>query len=205
VIDSVLESKHDKYFVQKVWVGDELAGRTRFDVLRQICTGRRVLHVGCVDWPITDPASNLHVFLDSCCAHLDGFDIHDDAFATLRPLVRGQLYSDWSEIRDEYDIVLVPEVMEHVANVGGFLQQIDTVRAANVVLTVPDAFQCSRGHFDYNPASKTFVEVVHPDHRCWYTPYTLQSTITKLTNWSIQGIWFFNRISLLLIASKSRH
>jgi hypothetical protein len=200
---SELERRHHPYFVQKVWVGDELVGRSRNDVFRQICTGRRVLHVGCVDWPITDPANNLHVFLDTCCSSLDGFDIHADAFTSLRPHVRGALYSEWPEISGEYDIVLIPEVMEHVANVGDFLRKVDSVRAGSVVLTVPDAFQCARGHFDYDATSKTFVEVVHPDHNCWYTPYTLQSTISKFTNWSIQGIWFFNQISLLLIASKS--
>jgi hypothetical protein len=200
--DSPLETQHDKFFVQKVWVGDELVGKTRFEVFRQICTGRRVLHVGCVDWPITDPANSLHVFLDGCCAQLDGFDIHDEAFPALRHLVRGRLCSDWADIVDEYDIVLVPEVMEHVPNVAEFLRRVDSIRASHVVLTVPDAYQCARGHFDYNAASKTFVEVVHPDHNCWYTPFTLQRTISKFTDWAIQGIWFFNRISLLTIASK---
>jgi hypothetical protein len=201
---SAIEAQHDAYFVQKLWVGDELLGRNRFDVFREICERRRVLHVGCVDWPITSVESNLHLHLDRHCAALDGFDVHEEAFATLRPHLRGRLYSRWEQVRDEYDVVLVPEVLEHVPNVAEFLAEIDRLSATHVVITVPDAYQCYRRHFDYDAGSKAFVEVVHPDHNNWYTPYTLSNTIAKYTNWSLQGMWFFNGISLLTIATKQR-
>jgi mannosyltransferase OCH1-like enzyme len=85
---SVLEDQHAPYFVQKVTVSRELVGRNRIDVFRDICKGRRVLHAGCTDWPISDPATSLHVQLDSACAQLDGFDIPTEAFAVLQPHVR---------------------------------------------------------------------------------------------------------------------
>ena len=201
---SALQAAHDPYFVQKLWVGDELVGRSRFDVFREICADRRVLHVGCVDWPITSVESNLHLFLDRHCAALDGFDVHEEVFATLQPHLRGRLFSRWEQVQDDYDVVLVPEVLEHVPNVAEFLASIDRVRASHVVLTVPDAYQCFKRHFDYDRSSKTFFEVVHPDHNHWYTPYTLSSTMAKYTDWSLQGIWFFNGISLLTIATKPR-
>lgn len=201
---SVLEAQHDAYFVQKLWVGDELVGQSRFEVFRQICANRRVLHVGCVDWPITDVENNLHLFLDRHCAVLDGFDVHDEAFPALQPRVKGRLFSRWEQVCDAYDVVLVPEVLEHVPNVAEFLAAIDAVSASHVVLTVPDAYQCFRRHFDYDHGSKTFVEVVHPDHNNWYTPYTLSNTLAKYTNWQLQGMWFFNGISLLTIVTKPR-
>lgn len=199
---SALEAKHAPYFVQKMVVGKELLGRPRIEVLKQICQGRRVLHVGCVDWPITDPANSLHVKLDGVCAHLDGFDIHAEAFDALRPHVRGSFFSDWREVTASYDLVLVPEVMEHVPDVQGFLAQLDAVDAPHVLITVPDAYQCRNRHFDYLQDNETFVEVVHPDHNCWYTPYTFSNVIRKYTDWKIDGLWFFNHISLLAIASK---
>lgn len=198
-----IESGHDAYFVQKVWVGDELVGMDRIQVFRKICAQRRVLHVGCVDWPITSLGTSLHVQLDSSCAMLDGFDVHSEAFELLQPKLRGRLFSRWEEINEEYDIVLVPEVLEHVPNVAEFLAAINRVRASHVVLTVPDAYQCFRRHFGYDNASKTFVEVVHPDHNSWYTPYTLSNTLAKYTHWKLQGVWFFNGISLLAIADKT--
>lgn len=202
--ESALERLHDPYFVQKVSVGRELVGRPRVEVLREICHGRRVLHVGCVDWPITDPQNCLHLKLDDTCAALDGFDVHAEAFAKLEPHVRGRFFSDWSAVTGAYDLVLAPEVLEHVGDVQGFLRQLDAVDAPSVVLTVPDAYQCMRRHFDFVQNTETFVEIVHPDHNCWYTPYTLTSVLRKYTDWKLEGLWFFNSISLLAVLTKPR-
>ncbi|WP_374256323.1 hypothetical protein [Aquabacterium sp.] len=195
---------HDAYFVQKVRVGRELMGRSRVDVFAQLCSGRRVLHVGCTDWPITDPACSLHVELDKYCAKLDGFDVHPEQFEVLAPHVRGAFFSDWSEVNQSYDLMLVPEVLEHVADVQGFLQQLSGVDVPHVVMTVPDAYSCFGQHFEYRDDSEMFSEVVHPDHNCWYTPYTFCNVIAKYTDWAVDGVWFFNRISLLAILSKPK-
>jgi hypothetical protein len=45
--------------------------------------------------------------------------------------------------------------------------------------------------------------VVHPDHNCWFTPYTLRNLVTKYTTWAVMDtVWFFNGISLMLFANK---
>ena len=197
-----IEAGHDPYFVQKVRVGSELVGRSRLDVFSRLCEGRQVLHVGCTDWPITDPASSLHVALDAKCSRLDGFDVHPEAFESLRPHVRGGFFNDWADVKGSYDLLLVPEVIEHVGDIEGFLQQLDAVDAPHIVLTAPDAYQCFKRHFEYQSNAEQFVEVVHPDHNCWFTPYTLTNVIRKYTDWTVDGVWFFNSISLLTILSK---
>lgn len=199
---STLESRHAAYFVQRVQVSCELAGRSRIDAFAELCAGRRVLHMGCADWPITDPKTSLHIALERHCAALDGFDVHTEALAGLAPHVKGRLFSRLEDVTDAYDVILVPEVMEHVADVAGFLAQIDAIDAPHVVITVPDAFQCRQGHFDYVGSTETFVEVVHPDHNCWYTPYTLTNVIAKYTDWQVDGVWFFNRMSLMAVMTK---
>jgi len=73
-----------------------------------------------------------------------------------------------------------------------------------VLISVPDAFQCRARHFDYVTDSQTFVEVVHPDHNVWYTPYTFANTIKKYSAFNIEQMWFFNRISLLALLSKTQ-
>ena len=125
-----IEAGHDPYFVQKVRVGSELVGRSRLDVFSRLCEGRQVLHVGCTDWPITDPASSLHVALDAKCSRLDGFDVHPEAFESLRPHVRGGFFNDWADVKGSYDLLLVPAVIEHVGDIEGFLQQLDAVELA---------------------------------------------------------------------------
>ncbi|WP_296227976.1 glycosyltransferase [Ralstonia sp. UBA689] len=199
---SKLEAVHDPYFVQRVPVSTDVMSISRVDVFRRLCEGKRVLHIGCADWPITDPKTSLHLALEPVCAKLDGFDIHAEALDALKPYTRGRLFSRFEDIQDQYDIVLAPEVMEHVPDVAGFLKQLDSLNTHSYVITVPDAFQCHARHFDYLSDTQTFVEVVHPDHNCWYTPYTLSNTIKKYTPWNIDGIWFFNAISLFVLASK---
>lgn len=197
---STLELAHAPYFVQKVAVSEELRGRSRLDVFQPMCAGKRVLHVGCVDWPITNLKQSLHLQLDGIC-ELDGFDINIEAFEQMQPHLKGRLFSSWDDVpKDHYDLVLVPEVMEHVPDVQGFLQHLQSLGAAQYVITVPDAFSCFRQHFDYSSGAQTFVEVVHPDHNCWYTPYTLANVLRKYTSWDLQGMWFFNRMSLLAMA-----
>jgi hypothetical protein len=198
---SPIEHGHQPYFVQKVPVSDELWGRSRLDVFTALCEGRKVLHVGCVDWPITDLRRSLHLQLDACCT-LDGFDIHPEAFEQMQPHVKGRLFSRWEDVTDHYDLVLVPEVLEHVPDVQGFLRQLDGLGADQYVITVPDAFSCFRRHFDYQAGAQTFVEAVHPDHNCWYTPYTLANVLKKYTPWQLEKMWFFNGISLLAVAGR---
>lgn len=199
---SQLEQIHAPYFLQRVPVGSELAGLGRLQVLSSLCAGKRVLHVGCADWPITDVRTSLHVALEAHCAALDGVDPHAGALDQLRPFVKGELFTDLSQATGRYDVVLVPEVMEHVADVEGFLAQIEAVDASCFLISVPDAFQCRSRHFDYIGETETFLEAVHPDHNVWYTPYTFANTIRKYSGLELQRMWFFNRISLLALLSK---
>ena len=200
---SELESQHQPYFVQRVHVSNAFEGLGRGKVLREFCEAKRVLHVGCADWPITDLSRSLHLFLDQFC-QVDGVDPHTEALDILRPHVKGQLFGSLAEVTGSYDLVLVPEVMEHVANVEEFLGQLQAVDAAEFLISVPDAFQCRGRHFDYVEHTETFVEVVHPDHNVWYTPYTFANTIQKYSDLHLEQMWFFNRISLLARLSKKR-
>lgn len=120
---SGIAGRHAPYFVQTQFVGSELRGRSRIDVLTQICAGRRPLHVG--------------------------------------------------------------------------------LQAGAYVITVPDAYSCFSRHFEYAQQDAIFTEVVHPDHNCWYTPHTLRNVIRKYTDWQLDGLWFFNSISLLAIARRN--
>lgn len=200
---SRLDTVHNSYFVQHVPVSSDIAKLGRVEVLADLCRGKRVLHVGCADWPITDVRTSLHVALEPVCAALDGVDVHAEALDMLRPHVRGALYGSLAEATGQYDLVLVPEVMEHVANVPEFLAQLEAIDAGLFLLSVPDAYQCRTWHFDYNVKEQTFVEVVHPDHNVWYTPYTLSNTIAKYSNLKVEKLWFFNRISILALLSKA--
>ncbi len=200
---SQLEAIHAPYFVQRVPISSEIASVGRLDVFGSLCRGKRVLHVGCADWPITDPATSLHLALQPVCAKLDGVDPHREALDQLAPYASGRLFSDLAEVTDSYDVVLVPEVLEHVPDVSAFIEQLENIDASTFLISVPDAFQCRGHHFEYLNEAQTFVEVVHPDHNVWYTPYTFANTIRKYSGLHIEQMWFFNRISILALLTKA--
>ena len=69
----------------------------------------------------------------------------------------------------------MPEVIEHVDNVALFLQQLDQVKG-KLIITAPCAYKLS-GNF--REENGLYIETVHPDHNCWYSPYTLKNVINK--------------------------
>jgi glycosyltransferase involved in cell wall biosynthesis len=203
---SVLEELHDAYFVQRVAVSSQFATMPRSHFFSQLLAGKTVLHVGYADWPITDVTQNLHVQLDAICAELDGVDPHDEAARLIAPHVRGKLFRDLADVHGRYDYVLVPEVIEHVGDLETFFASLDTIEFSTIIITAPDAYSCMARHFDLvrEANNDTFVEVVHPDHNCWFTPYTLRNVVKKYTTWSVmEPLYFFNGISLMLIANKA--
>jgi hypothetical protein len=204
-IRSKLAGLHDPYFVQQVKVDSQFASIPKGQFFTQFLAGKRVLHVGYADWPITDLDANLHIMLDPVCARLDGVDPNDEAAEAIRPYVRGDLYRSIDEVTASYDVVLIPEVIEHVGDLQAFFGEIDRVDFKTAVITAPDAYSCMHRHFELvnSGAGETFVEVVHPDHNCWFTPYTLRNLVTKYTPWAVMDtVFFFNGISLMLFANK---
>lgn len=201
---SRIEDGHDPFFVQKLHVSSQLRGSHRNQVFGSLCDGRTVLHVGCADSPITNINNNLHLALQQCAKLIDGFDLDTRALEMLRPHVhRGGLFSTFDDVKDRsYDLLLVPEVIEHVDNVEQFLKTLDSIDFGEVIITAPDAYSCMRRHFDYDGDSETFCEIVHPDHNAWYTPYTLMNVLRKYTTWTIEGLFFLEPASIMVVATK---
>lgn len=200
---SKIEAGHDPFFVQKLPVSSSLRGMHRNQVFASLCDGRSVLHVGCADSPITDINNNLHLALQNSAKVLDGFDLDTEALAMLRPHLRhGRLFSNFDEVKDDYELLIVPEVIEHVDNVEQFLQTLDKINFSEIVITAPDLFSCMNRYFDYDVESETFCEIVHPDHNVWYSPYTLYNTVRKYTNWNVEGLFFLAPTSIMLVATK---
>ncbi|NBW15781.1 MAG: hypothetical protein EBR82_48120 [Caulobacteraceae bacterium] len=97
------------------------------------------------------------------------------------------------------DVVIVPEVIEHVTNVEQFLDDIAAVDADTYVFTAPCAMQCAmRGHF--SRVKHTVLEIVHEDHKCWYSPYTLANALKN--HFDVKNIFWNNNISVGAICSK---
>lgn len=186
---------HDEYFVQTVQVIDN-NNQTRFDFLLPYVIGKHVLHVGFVDYPITDPSNNLHLKLAPHCLRLDGYDVNNDHIDKLT-VKNGKNYSDWTQVPDDYEVIIVPEVIEHVGNSEDFLKQISQ-KTGTMIVTAPDSVLMNNRYQVLDNQGLAF-EVVHPDHNCVYTPYTLKNLINKYSYKKVQTLHWVGYQSIAAI------
>jgi hypothetical protein len=199
-----IKNIHQPYFLQQVEVDSSYANFSRMEIIPSACANKRVLHIGCVDYPITNVAQNLHLAVDKVAKHLVGVDTATESFDELRPHLRNkELYASLKDVpKQKFDLVLVPEVLEHVPNMAAFLEEIDEIDFSTLVISVPDAFSCARRHFELDADANSFYEAVHPDHNVWFSPYTLQNIIQKYTQWEIHTMMFVGQMSIMAICSK---
>jgi len=164
------------YFTQTMVVDSSLQDVSRLDFLTPLVADLKVLHVGFVDYPITKSKKNLHLRIAPACKRIDGIDPNaTDEIKSVLSVPNGNIYDSWNDVPNDYDVIIVPEVIEHVDNVALFLQQLDQVKG-KLIITAPCAYKLS-GNF--REETELYIETVHPDHNCWYTPYTLKNVINK--------------------------
>jgi hypothetical protein len=179
------------FFEQCIEVDSTYKWSDRFDFFKNHIDNKNVLHVGCVDYPITNPNNNLHIQMSKLCNSIDGFDINltADVYNVLK-VENGDLYNKWEDVNKTYDIVLVPAVIEHVNNVQLFLNQLDKIKSNKMIITAPDIFSFKKEQLKHIE-NNTWVEIVHPDHNCWYSPYTLKNTVNKfLKSYKVTSVFW---------------
>lgn len=187
---------NNKFYLQRMTVTEVAA---RLPYFRTLCSDKTVLHVGCTDFPVFDPNRNLHIQIQDVCAGLDGLDTDQEGMATLSHYVKGRYYSATTDISQSYDLMLVPETIEHVSDIRLFLEDLDRVDAAQVLITAPcligwiDCFNY-RGYAGrqakFLSRSDDYIEEIHPDHKAWFTPYTLANCVEQFTAWRIDDVMF---------------
>ena len=146
------------------------------------CRDKKVLHLGCIDWPYLDrkiaEGSLLHHDLVQVATEVVGYDSDRQGAEQFEahgwPVVVGNLEAMPDNL-PKFDVVVAGEVIEHLSNPGVFLGSL--ARACpqtEVILTTPNAYAARRfwrfllGH-----------EQVHPDHVAYYSPLTLRYALQR--------------------------
>lgn len=168
----------------------------RMQLFIPLCSGKKVLHVGCTDYPIFNPMNNLHIQLNSMCSQLDGLDVDREGIAVLSQYVKGNYYTSPDDVTEYYDVLLVPETIEHVDNIGGFLKELSKLQFGKCLITAPNAF-LPQDNGNYWENETTYVENVHPDHKYWFSPYTLSNSIQACTDWNVRQVYMLNNYSIV--------
>jgi hypothetical protein len=168
---------------------------SRLDFLQPLLTGKKVLHVGFVDWPKKISADKtLHLVIAPWCARLDGIDPNVEQAEKLC-VPNGDIFLNWNQVPNDYDIILVPEVIEHVSNVADFFAKLNNY-TGTLIVTAPDAYLLQT---NFEETADGFSELVHPDHNCWYSPYTLKNTINKFSNKKVSSLHWLDNSSIAAI------
>jgi len=177
----------------------------RIDYLHQICRGKKVLHIGCLDHPEIllkrlEDGTWLHGILSKVSDFCLGIDVNKSGcdYVQRELGVRNiQLLDlskpvDSSEIsrlrRLAWDLILCPEVLEHITNHQQFLDNVWQIsnRGTSLITTVPNAFAFE----NFVNAFRRF-ESVNSDHRYSFTFYTL-SRLLAAHGWNTSRIIYYS-------------
>lgn len=152
--------------------------KTRDEQILDLAAGKRVLHVGFADHEGLSDAKEaagswLHAKLQSVTSELWGLDTNKQQIASYSEKGFSNLFS-WEDLdtSKEFDIVLVPDVIEHVENVGQFLQSLHGLRSSEFVFTTPNAYS-------FEMRKRFRAEIVNSDHVSIFSPYTLNLALRR--------------------------
>ena len=194
------QEKISDYWIQKM---DVKRIQEREEVFKPYLENRKVLHVGCTDYPIFDPNNNLHLTISKYVKELHGMDLDQKGLDLLNGYFEGVYFNDLKKTYTEtYDTILIPETIEHVDNIKEFMQEVDKVNADTYIITGPNAFH---SYFDnaFDKETGIFTEAIHPDHNCWFSPYTLKNAIQKYSNLKVNEIYLCSHdLMVVCICSK---
>jgi SAM-dependent methyltransferase len=179
----------------------ELVQRVRF--IKEKCLGKKVLHLGCTNYPYTKEAIEnnmlLHFELGKQTKELYGFDFDQAgldilAGAGAKNLYRADLQKlDEVPLDETFEVIIAGEIIEHLSNPGLFLQGIKRFmnEKSELVITTVNAY-CAMRYFIYALRGKGGEnEPVHPDHVAYYSYKTLKLLLER-EDFYVKEFYFYD-------------
>ena len=171
----------------------------RDNYILELCKGKKVLHLGCTDFPYTkEQYANgrlLHARLTEVAGYVVGVDISKEGIQWIErrfkaPCHHGDIEQSVFMSRFEkgsFDIVLLTDVLEHINNPGSALDNVSKIcrNGSKLIVTVPNAHSL-----------KSFLRVVigfehiHPDHVSFHSPYTMTNLLRRY-GFRVEGYFSF--------------
>lgn len=161
----------------------------RQDFVLERCRGKTVLHVGCIDAGLLHErfarGELMHQRLCEIAESVWGVDVDTSGIEYLRAqgydhlqVADAETLADQDALRSQsFDVIVATELLEHLANPGLFLTGVRELMIpgrTELIVSVPNAFRL-------NTLYRVFrqVELVHPDHNCWYSHSTIVNLLRK--------------------------
>jgi SAM-dependent methyltransferase len=179
----------------------ELVQRVEF--IKKACAGKKVLHLGCTNYPYTEQAIRenmlLHFELAKVARALYGFDFDQAGLDILTANGATDLYRadlqklDEVALDETFDVIIAGEMIEHLSNPGLFLQGIKRFMNPDtqLVITTINAY-CAMRFLIYGLRGKGGEnEPVHPDHVAYYSYKTLRLALNR-EELKIRNFYFYD-------------
>lgn len=175
----------------------------RVTFLKEKCVGKKVLHLGCTDYPFTQEAIDnnrlLHFELAEIVDELYGFDFDEKGIEILKNHGVKNIYKadlenlDKVEPDETFDVIVAGEMIEHLSNPGLFLKGIQRFMSKDtkLLITTINAYMGMRFWIYGLRGRGGSFEPVHPDHVAYYSFSTL-NLILKRENLKVEEFLFYN-------------
>lgn len=158
----------------------------RIQEILRLCTNKKILHLGCADMPFTlERGENLlHRQLLRVVTPdlLWGIDSSLEGITLLKKMgfanvLHGNVESLSKELKKEqFDIILAGEIIEHLENPGKFLESLKSIMCENSKLIISTVNATSIKQFIHALLRR---EKVHPDHNYYFSYWTLKQLLGK--------------------------
>ena len=161
--------------------------QSRLVLFEKHLKNKKVLHIGCSDWPDTEEKAKnkslLHQYFTGFTSELYGLDSCKESISimhkyNIKNVIVGDIYDFYNDKNftdKKFDVLVVSEVIEHLVNPGLALESIKqyilkTNPGAEIIFTVPN-YHNFFFNFIYGLRKK---EVVHPDHKFYFSYRTFR-------------------------------
>jgi 2-polyprenyl-3-methyl-5-hydroxy-6-metoxy-1,4-benzoquinol methylase len=175
----------------------------RVDFIKNACVGKKVLHLGCTNYPYTKESLEnnilLHSEIEVVAKEVYGFDFDQRGIDVLlnaggKNLFRADLEKlEEVQLDETFDVIIAGEIIEHLSNPGLFLRGIQRFMNAQtkLVITTINAY-CAMRFMIYGLRGRAgALEPVHPDHVAYYSYKTLSLAIER-ENLQVRDFFFYD-------------
>jgi len=163
----------------------------RLDFIRDACRDKRVLHLGCANYPYTEEAIKngmlLQFDLEKICKEVYAIDFDQAGIDILtshgsKNIFRADLeHLEELDLDKTFDVIVAGEMIEHLNNPGLFLNGIKRFMHADtrLLITTINAYSGMRFLWYGLRGKGGKLEFVHPDHVAYYSYSTLRLLIER--------------------------
>jgi len=159
-----------------------------------LINGKKVVHIGCADWPYTERRIEegrlLHSLLVSKASYCIGVDLNEDRLSEIRKQFPNEDFTTFAQL-DEIpadSILVAGDVIEHIENPGDFLRELSEKSSVgtHMLVSTPNAQSLKQ-------ALRGLVgkEEQHPDHVVMFTKGTLTELAARY-DWQLCSCDYYN-------------